>query len=59
VLGVFGWVGCVWVGVVCLCRDAEVPLIKAAVEKHYFERFNLNADIYVCSAGSGLQITSF
>jgi len=53
-LGVFG-VLC-WV---CLCRDAEVPLIKAAVEKHYFERFNLNADIYVCSAGSGLQITSF
>ena len=45
--------------IVCLCRDAEVPLIKAAVEKHYFERFNLNADIYVCSAGSGLQITSF
>ncbi|MBB1452945.1 galactokinase [Pseudoalteromonas sp. SG43-1] len=45
--------------IVCLCRDAEVPLIKEAVEKHYFERFNLNADIYVCSAGSGLQITSF
>ena len=45
--------------IVCLCRDAEVPLIKAAVEKHYFERFNLYADIYVCSAGSGLQITSF
>ncbi|KAA1164092.1 galactokinase [Pseudoalteromonas distincta] len=45
--------------IVCLCRDAEVPLIKAAVEMHYFERFNLNADIYVCSAGSGLQITSF
>ncbi|MEM5513500.1 galactokinase [Pseudoalteromonas sp. AS84] len=45
--------------IVCLCRDAEVPLIKAAVEQHYFERFNLNADIYVCSAGSGLQITSF
>ena len=45
--------------IVCLCRDAEVPLIKAAVEKHYVERFNLNADIYVCSAGSGLQITSF
>jgi galactokinase len=45
--------------IVCLCRDAEVPLLKAAVEKHYFERFNLNADIYVCSAGSGLQITSF
>lgn len=45
--------------IVCLCRDAEVPLIKRAVEKHYFERFNLNADIYVCSAGSGLQITSF
>ncbi|MDN3475760.1 galactokinase [Pseudoalteromonas sp. APC 3355] len=45
--------------IVCLCRDAEVPLIKAAVEKHYFERFSLNADIYVCSAGSGLQITSF
>ncbi|GAA77581.1 MULTISPECIES: galactokinase [Pseudoalteromonas] len=45
--------------IVCLCRDAEVPLIKAAIEKHYFERFSLNADIYVCSAGSGLQITSF
>ncbi len=45
--------------IVCLCRDAEVPLIKAAVEMHYFERFSLNADIYVCSAGSGLQITSF
>ena len=45
--------------IVCLCRDAEVPLIKAAVEKYYFERFNLYADIYVCSAGSGLQITSF
>ncbi|WP_165735746.1 galactokinase [Pseudoalteromonas sp. C8] len=45
--------------IVCLCRDAEVPLIKATVEQHYFERFNLNADIYVCSAGSGLQITSF
>ncbi|MBH0058137.1 galactokinase [Pseudoalteromonas sp. SWXJZ94C] len=45
--------------IVCLCRDTEVPLIKAAVKQHYHARFNLNADIYVCSAGSGLQITSF
>jgi galactokinase len=45
--------------IVCLCRDAEVPLIKAAVEQQYHARFNLNADIYVCSAGSGLNLTTF
>lgn len=45
--------------IVCLCRDAEVPLIKAAVEQQYYARFNLNADIYVCSAGSGLKLTTF
>ena len=45
--------------IVCLCRDAEVPLIKAAVEQEYYARFNLHADIYVCSAGSGLKLTSF
>ena len=45
--------------IVCLCRDAEVPLIKAAVEQQYYARFNLHADIYVCSAGSGLKLTSF
>ena len=45
--------------IVCLCRASEVPLIKAAVSEHYHAQFNLHADIYVCAAGSGLQITSF
>jgi galactokinase len=38
--------------IVCLCR-------ADAVQQHYSQRFNLQADIYVCSAGAGLQVEVF
>jgi galactokinase len=40
--------------VVCLCREQEIPLVKAAVKKHYHKQFGLHADVYVCQAGKGL-----
>lgn len=44
--------------VICLCRESEVAVVKAAVEKEYQPKFNLNADIFVCQAGSGLSRNS-
>lgn len=45
--------------IVCLCRAEDVHLIEEAVKQQYQARFNLQADIYVCSAGSGLQIEQY
>lgn len=45
--------------IVCLCRSEDVHLIKEAVAQQYQARFNLQADIYVCSAGSGLLIEQY
>jgi galactokinase len=45
--------------IVCLCRSEDVHLIEEAVVQQYQARFNLQADIYVCSAGSGLQIEQY
>lgn len=42
--------------IICLCRADDVNRIKQAVEQQYFQRFQLQADIYVCSAGSGLNV---
>ncbi|MGX9459706.1 galactokinase [Shewanella sp. A14] len=42
--------------IVCLCRNEDVSAIKQAVEQNYFAQFNLQADIYVCTAGNGLTI---
>lgn len=44
--------------VVCLCRESEINDVKQAVESNYHKEFGLNADIYVCSAGQGLEVTS-
>ncbi len=44
--------------VVCLCRSSEIDTVKAAIEQHYYPRFNLSADIYVCNVGSGLEVSS-
>jgi len=45
--------------IVCLCRTDDVNVVQEAVKQHYSKRFNLQADIYVCSAGAGLQIEIF
>jgi galactokinase len=45
--------------IVCLCRADDVNVVKEAVQQHYSQRFNLQADIYVCSAGAGLQVEVF
>jgi galactokinase len=45
--------------IVCLCREYQVATIRAAVKATYQARFGLQADIYVCNAGSGLQIELF
>ncbi len=42
--------------IVCLCREDDVEAIKAAVEEHYYPRYNLKASIYVCHAGGGLEV---
>lgn len=42
--------------IVCLCRAEDVRKIKQAVAEQYFDKFQLQADIYVCNAGSGLRI---
>ncbi|MBF7074212.1 galactokinase [Glaciecola sp. MH2013] len=42
--------------IVCVCRKADIPLIENAVAEHYYSRFNLKADIYVCKAGNGLIV---
>ncbi|MBQ4834177.1 galactokinase [Pseudoalteromonas sp. MMG010] len=44
--------------IVCLCRAQDVALVQEAVNTHYHARFNLHGDIYVCTAGSGLTITT-
>ncbi|MFT6256435.1 MAG: galactokinase [Cellvibrionaceae bacterium] len=45
--------------IVCLCRNEDVAAIQQAVEQHYFAQFNLQADIYVCTAGKGLTVETF
>jgi galactokinase len=45
--------------IVCLCRADDVNVVQEAVKQHYSKRFNLQADIYVCSAGAGLQVEVF
>jgi len=40
--------------VVCLCRESEVAAVKKAVNQHYFKRFQLQADIFICQVGNGL-----
>ncbi|REL30673.1 galactokinase [Thalassotalea euphylliae] len=43
--------------VICLCRDEEINTVKSAVEREYQAKFDLTADIFVCQAGTGLQVT--
>jgi galactokinase len=43
--------------IVCLCRTEDIASITKAVEAEYEKKFNLIANIYVCSAGEGLKIT--
>ncbi|GGB65322.1 galactokinase [Shewanella inventionis] len=45
--------------IVCLCRHEDVAVIQQAVEQHYFTQFNLQADIYVCTAGNGLTVQQY
>ena len=45
--------------VVCLCREQDIDVIRAAIEKNYEVRFGLRADIYVCQADTGLTYHSF
>ncbi|WNC69192.1 galactokinase [Thalassotalea nanhaiensis] len=42
--------------IVCLCREDDVALVKQAVDDQYFNKYQLHADVYVCSAGSGLKV---
>ena len=42
--------------IVCLCRKEDIQLITDAVESEYEKRFNLRANIYICSAGNGLTV---
>ncbi|MFT4731932.1 MAG: galactokinase [Gammaproteobacteria bacterium] len=44
--------------IVCLCRKDDIKSITHAVESEYENRFNLRADIYVCSAGEGLTVSN-
>ena len=41
--------------VICLCRDEEIAVVKAAVEREYHAKFDLHADIFVCQAGYGFS----
>jgi len=45
--------------IVCLCREEHVELLRQAVLAQYNLKFALNADFYVCDAGSGLQVELF
>lgn len=42
--------------IICLCRHEHVALVQEAVAQHYQARFGLHADIFVCHAGTGLQV---
>ncbi|REL25625.1 galactokinase [Thalassotalea euphylliae] len=44
--------------VICLCRDDEIAVVKAAVEREYQPKFDLHADIFVCQAGTGLAVNT-
>jgi galactokinase len=44
--------------IVCLCRKDDIKSITHAVESEYEQRFNLRANIYVCSAGEGLTVSN-
>ena len=43
--------------VVCLCREPEIDAVKQAIDEQYEKQFDLKADIFVCSVGSGLAIS--
>ncbi|GGP48376.1 galactokinase [Shewanella algicola] len=45
--------------IVCLCRHEDVAVIQQAVEQQYFAQCNLQADIYVCTAGNGLTVQPY
>jgi galactokinase len=42
--------------IVCVCRENDISLIEDAVAEHYYAKFGLNANIYVCKAGHGLNV---
>lgn len=42
--------------IICLCALPDVALVQQAVAAHYQARFGLQADVYVCQAGTGLTI---
>ncbi len=42
--------------IVCLCPTDAVAALTAAVQAQYQPRFGLQADIYVCQAGTGLAV---
>jgi galactokinase len=44
--------------IVCLCRTEDIESITEAVGSQYEKRFNLRANIYVCSAGKGLTVSN-
>lgn len=44
--------------IVCLCRKEDIESITHAVESEYEKRFNLQANIYVCTAGEGLSVST-
>lgn len=45
--------------IVCLCREEHVEQLRQAVLAQYNLKFALNADFYVCDAGSGLLVELF
>ena len=44
--------------VVCLCRESEIEAVKQAIDEQYEKQFNLKADIFICSVGSGLAVSA-
>lgn len=42
--------------IICLCPPDLIPQVQAAVAAQYQARFGLQADIYVCTAGTGWQL---
>jgi galactokinase len=39
--------------IVCLCEQADIDIVKAAVEQQYSEKFGLEASFYVCESAVG------
>lgn len=44
--------------IVCFCPPEDVELVKIAVAEQYPQKCGLEADIYVCKTGAGLQVES-